>query len=200
VPRAARAELLATAPINVAIWALGGFYLSLMPSLIGRVTGASSVWLGGLSLTALTLSGGVAILFTRRSRAVPALLLGAMALLVGVLVLLAGVNLGRATVLLAGSGIAGIGFGAGFLGVVRSVFPLAGPGERAGLLATFYVESYLSNSLPAVLAGSLARNLDLLEVANLYGAALVVLVLIGLGTTLVRHRVRRGSLSQAARS
>lgn len=198
VPRAARAELLATAPINVAIWALGGFYLSLMPSLIARVTGSSSAWLGGLSVAALTLSGGLAVLFARRSRPVTALLGGAVALLVGVLAILAGANLGLAVVLLAGSVIAGIGFGAGFLGAVRSVLPLAAPQERAGLMATFYVESYLSNSLPAILAGSLARRLDLLDVANLYGGALIVLVLIGVGTTLVRHRARRGTLSQAA--
>ncbi len=66
VPPAARAELLAITPINVAVWALGGFYLSSMPSLIGKVTGAGSVWLGGLSVAALTLSGGVANLLAER--------------------------------------------------------------------------------------------------------------------------------------
>jgi len=43
-------------------------------------------------------------------------------------------------------------------GAVKTVMPLAKPGERAGLLSAFYVEGYLSFSLPAVLAGSLRRS------------------------------------------
>jgi len=188
VPPRARAELLAVTPINVALWALGGFYLSLMPSLLARVTGSPSAWFGGLSVAALTLSGGAAILVMREHRPLLALLAGAVALLAGVPILLAGANLALPWVLFGGSLIAGLSFGAGFLGAVRSIMPLAAPGERAGLMAAFYVESYLANSLPAILAGFMARRLDLLTVANLYGGAIVLLVLVGWALTLRRHR------------
>jgi MFS family permease len=189
VPPCARAELLAITPINVAVWALGGFYLSLMPSLIGKVTGTASVWLGGLSVSALTLSGLAAILAVRQRKPLSVLIIGATALIVGIPAILAGADFGLTAVLLAGSVIAGIGFGSGFLGAVRSVMPLAQPHERAGLMAAFYVESYLANSLPAILAGYMAPRLGLLTVANIYGGALILLVLTGLVLTIVRHRV-----------
>ncbi|WP_198389100.1 MFS transporter [Burkholderia ubonensis] len=198
VPPAARAELLAITPINIAVWALGGFYLSLMPSLIGKVTGAASVWFGGLSVAALTLSGGAAVLVVRLRKPLPVLIVGALALLIGIPAILAGADLGVTAILLVGSVIAGVGFGAGFLGAVRSVMPLAQPHERAGLMAAFYVESYLANSLPAILAGYMTPRLGLLKVANFYGGALMLLVLAGLVLAIVRHRSDRRVAGQAA--
>jgi hypothetical protein len=188
VPASARVELLAVTPINVALWALGGFYLSLMPSLIAKVTGSTSAWLAGLSVAAFMLSGGAAVLIVRRRAPLRALVFGAAALTFGVAAILAGANLGMSAVLLIGSMIAGGGFGAGFLGAVSGVLPLAKPGERAGLTAAFYVENYLSNGLPAILAGYMAQRLDLLVVANLFGGAILLLVLTGLALTLLRHR------------
>ncbi|KVN95504.1 MFS transporter [Burkholderia ubonensis] len=198
VPPAARAELLAITPINIAVWALGGFYLSLMPSLIGKVTGAASVWFGGLSVAALTLSGGAAVLVVRLRKPLPVLIVGALALLIGIPAILAGADLGVTAILLVGSVIAGVGFGAGFLGAVRSVMPLAQPHERAGLMAAFYVESYLANCLPAILAGYMTPRLGLLKVANFYGGALMLLVLAGLVLAIVRHRSDRRVAGQAA--
>ncbi|WP_088510031.1 MFS transporter [Burkholderia ubonensis] len=198
VPPAALAELLAITPINVAVWALGGFYLSLMPSLIGKVTGAASVWFGGLSVAALTLSGGAAVLVARLRKPLPVLIVGALALLIGIPAILAGADLGVTAILLVGSVIAGIGFGAGFLGAVRSVMPLAQPHERAGLMAAFYVESYLANCLPAILAGYMTPRLGLLKVANFYGGALMLLVLAGLVLAIVRHRSDRRVAGRAA--
>ncbi|KVO93950.1 hypothetical protein WJ83_29070 [Burkholderia ubonensis] len=198
VPPAARAELLAITPINIAVWALGGFYLSLMPSLIGKVTGAASVWFGGLSVAALTLSGGAAVLVARLRKPLPVLIVGALALLIGIPAILAGADLGVTAILLVGSVIAGIGFGAGFLGAVRSVMPLAQPHERAGLMAAFYVESYLANCLPAILAGYMTPRLGLLKVANFYGGALMLLVLAGLVLAIVRHRSDRRVAGRAA--
>ncbi len=180
VPRRARAELLAVTPLNVAVWALGGFYLSLMPSLAAAVTGSDTVWLGGLSVAALTLSGGFAIAILRKREPMTARIGGAIALIAGMAVILVGADTGEGGVLLAGSVIAGFGFGAGFLGAMRSVAPLAAPHERAGLMVVFYVECYLANSLPAILAGTMVQRLDLLTVANIYGAALIVLAAGGL--------------------
>ena len=57
--------LLGVTPANVAVWMLGGFYLSLMPSLIVSATQARSPWLGGFAVTALTLSGALAIAWSR---------------------------------------------------------------------------------------------------------------------------------------
>jgi len=53
--------------------------------------------------------------------------------------------------MLAGTIVAGFGFGAAFAGAMLTVMPLAQAHERAGLLSAFYVEGYLSFSLPAIL-------------------------------------------------
>ena len=49
--------------------------------------------------------------------------------------------------------MAGFGFGGAFAGAMLTVMPLAQAHERAGLLSAFYVEGYLSFSLPAILTG-----------------------------------------------
>ncbi len=57
----------------------------------------------------------------------------------------------------------------------RKLLPLAAPGERAGLLSAFYVESYLAFSLPAILAGLAAPKLGLELTTYIYGAVIILL-------------------------
>ena len=63
---------------------------------------------------------------------------------------------------------------------MRTIVPLAAPDERAGLLAAFFVQSYLAFSLPAVLVGLAAPVLGLSYSAYIYGAAVMALATISL--------------------
>jgi MFS family permease len=193
VPIQARSELLAVTPVNVALWALGGFYLSLMPSLIAATVGSAPIWLGGLAVAALTTSGAAAILFGRHRPPLAMLMAGAAFLAIGLGVILAGANTGSLVLLLLGPVIAGVGFGAAFLGALRSVLPLAQPQERAGLMAAFYVESYLANALPVVVAGVFVKVIGLLATANVFGGAVILLALLALPLAVLRHRRLPGS-------
>ncbi|WMT92619.1 MFS transporter [Pelagibacterium sp. H642] len=175
VPAAARRALLIVTPINVAAWALGGFYLSLMPSLLKEVAGSDATWMGGLTVAALTVSGATAILFARRHSAHASLIAGSTALIIGMCMILSGVALSLPLALLLGSMVAGLGFGAGFLGALRSVVPLAAPQERASLMAAFYIESYLANAVPAMAAGYLAQQIGLEETAGIFGLFVLLL-------------------------
>jgi hypothetical protein len=190
VPPPARRAMLLITPANVAVWALGGFYLSLMPSLVRAVTGYVSPLLGGLVVSLLMLSGAGAVLSLRGRPGWTILTVGMTALILGVVVMLAGTARGALPLMMLGSVFAGFGFGAGFLGSLRVLMPLAGPGERAGLMAAFYVESYLAFCLAAVLAGFLARALGLAGAIELYGGGVIVFALIGLGAA--RFGARRG--------
>ena len=58
---------------------------------------------------------------------------------------------------------------------MRTVMPQAQAHERAGLLSAFYVEGYLSFSLPAILTGLLAPMVGLPMAADVYGAAVILL-------------------------
>jgi MFS family permease len=104
----------------------------------------------------------------------------------GVLLILLGVHSASLPLFFLGTLVAGCGFGAGFLGAVRSVVPLALPHERAGLMSAYYVLSYLAFCLPALLAGHLTTEG--------YG---VVLILLALGAWLA-HWLRRSSGASAS--
>ncbi|KTC43291.1 hypothetical protein AO262_33240 [Pseudomonas fluorescens ABAC62] len=90
--------------------------------------------------------------------------------------------------------IAGSGFGAGFLGALRSVVPLALPHERAGLMSAFYVLSYLAFCLPSLLAGNLVRSYGLVVTTDFYGAVLIVLALSALAALRVRSATNKSDI------
>jgi MFS family permease len=188
VPAQARGAFLAVTPVNLALWALLGFYLALMPSLIGTVAGPAAAWMGGLAVAALMAGAAAAILVMRRYPAASALIFGSGALMVGLLGVLAGANLTSPALLLASSALAGIGFGAAYFGALGSVAPLAEPHERGALMAAFYIEGYLAYALPAIAAGFLAQQVGLLETANLFGVALILLVGIAMILALAQRR------------
>lgn len=188
VPAQARATLAAVTPINVALWALGGFYLSLMPSLVALTAGPATAWTGGLAVAALTISGGAAVLVVRNRSADTCLIGGALALIVGPVGMLAGVHSASSALLLAGSVAGGVGMGAAFLGAVRRVMPLAAPHQRAGLMAAFYVESYTAFALPALAAGYAARTYGLVATADALGAGVGLVAAAALVAFLLRGR------------
>jgi MFS family permease len=175
VPAQARRALLQVTPVTIASWALGGFYFSLMPSLVRVATGVTLPIVGGLVVAALTFSGAIAVMSLRNVAAVRILAGGIPALVSGIAITLAGVGTQFVGLMLAGTIVAGFGFGAAFAGAIQTVIPLAQAHERAALLSAFYVEGYLSFSLPAILAGLLAPMTGLPLAAYVYGAAVIVL-------------------------
>jgi MFS family permease len=177
VPAPARRALLHVTPVTIASWALGGFYFSLMPSLVRVATGVTSPIVGGLVVSALTFSGAIAVLSLRNMSARRILSGGIPALVSGVAITLAGVQMQHVSLMLVGTIVAGIGFGAAFSGAMRTVMPYAEAHERAGLLSAFYVEGYLSFSLPAILTGLVAPIAGLPLAADVYGAVVIVLAL-----------------------
>lgn len=186
VPPQARRTLWMVLPINTAVWALGGFYASLAPSLVRTATGSTSNLIGGATVAALTVTGALMIYCLRNRPGDKVLQLGATLLPAGVALILIAVHTASLSLFFVGTLVAGCGFGAGFLGAVRSLVPLALPHERAGLMSAFYVLSYLAFCMPALLAGSLTRTFGLVASTDGYGAVLIVLAL-GALFTLVRQ-------------
>jgi MFS family permease len=187
VPPQARQTLMRVTPVNIATWALGGFYFSLMPSLVRVATGLASPFIGGLVVAALTFTAAVSVVLFRKQPAAATLAAGTVTLASGVVITLIGVHAQEAALLLLGTVAAGFGFGAAFSGTLRTVLPLATACQRAGLLSTFYVESYLAFSLPAILAGLLAPVLGLPVSAYIYGTAIILLAV----TSFVAARASR---------
>ena len=175
VPAAARDTLWLIAPLNTAQWALGGFYLSLGPTLARSVIGSAMPMLGGALIATLVLSGAVGILWLRHRPARVVSLASAVALVFGMLLTLAGIHLHAVSVFFLGTVVAGLGFGAGFNASVRSLVPLAQAHERGALMASFLVISYLAFSLPALAAGLAVGHVGIEAAAMGYGLALIVI-------------------------
>ena len=68
VPKAAAAAMARLFPLTLSAWALGGFYLSLMPSLVIEATGIRSPLVGAAVVSALMVSGGLSSLGDARPR------------------------------------------------------------------------------------------------------------------------------------
>ncbi len=180
VPLQARQALWRVLPLDLAAWAVGGFYLSLAPSLVRAATGSTSNLIGGALVAVLTLSGALSIYLLRNQEADKMLRPSAGLLVIGLALVLVAVHGASLPLFFVGTLVTGGGFGAGFLGALRSIMPLALPHERAGLMSAFYVLSYLAFSLPSLLAGNLTRVFGLIPTTDGYGAVLIVLCVVAL--------------------
>ncbi len=179
VPVHVRKAFILALPALIATWAFAGFYAALAPSLVRAVFGFGSSLPAGLVLFAMAGSASLAVLLLRNHEAKTVALYGAMALLIGMSITVTALTSSSAPIFYFGAVVAGIGFGAGFQGAVRSVITLAKPDERAGVLSVIFVVSYIAMGLPAIIAGLfIGSHGDLRFTTEQFAA--VVMVLAGL--------------------
>ena len=198
LPRATREPLLLALPVLVALWALAGFYGALSPMLVRGMMGSNSPLLGGLALFVLAASGGVAVLLLQRREPREMMTFGAASLLVGVAIAAVSLANSSVTSFFLATAIAGIGFGTGFQGAIRTVVPFAAAHERAGVLSIIFVISYISMGLPAVIAGwMIARDGDIVGTAQIFCAVLMALAFTALLANVLRTLTKRQSQARA---
>jgi sugar phosphate permease len=192
LPRATREPLLLALPVLVAVWALGGFYGALSPMLVREMMGSNSPLLGGLALFVLASSGGVSVLLLQRREPQEMMTLGAATLLLGAVIAAVSLVNSAVTLFFLATAVAGIGFGAGFQGAIRTVVPFAAAHERAGVLSIIFVISYISMGLPAVIAGwMIARDGNIVATAQIYCAVLMALAFTALFASVLRTLTKR---------
>ena len=188
LPRSVRRPVLVAAPVLFAVWSLAGLYGSLGPALLRQLTGSKAVVLGGLALFVLAGVAAASVLALRHVQPRALMAIGIIALIGGVALTLVALGSGSAVAFFAGTMVAGVGFGSGFQGSVRTVLPLTAPHERAGVLSLLYVVSYLGLGVPAVGAGYLVVHGEgLLATTREYGLAVVALATLAL-VGLLRRR------------
>ncbi len=180
IPQHVRAELLALVPIFVASWALGGLYLSLGPSVAASIFGLPSHFDGGLMVALLSGTGAVTAYCLRRTASPRLLPFGAGLLAFGMVVTLVALEATSVGLAIAGTLIAGVGFGAASLACFGTLARLARPGERGELFAVAYTISYVAFSVPAVAAGFASTSYGLHRTTVVYGVVVVVLSLAAL--------------------
>lgn len=180
VPPAARKEFAAAAPVIAATWMLAGLSLGLAPTIVRNVFHLNSGLVNGLSGFIAPATAAVIAVAFGRLRPRNGMILGIYASIAGTGGVVTGVLAGSLALMIAGLVITGIGFGAAFSGSLRLIMPLAGPRQRAGIVAAIYVVAYIAFGLPVIVAGQLAAPLGLMPTVVGYGGATVVLALISL--------------------
>jgi len=199
LPRATREPLLLAAPVLVALWALGGFYGSLSPLLVKGMLGVSTPLIGALPVFVISAIGGLSVLALQKLEGKDMMLLGAASLIVGAGVVALSLPHSDIAFFFLGTMIAGVGFGAGFQGAVRSVVPFAAPHERAGVLSIIFIISYIALSVPAVAAGwMIAHNGNLPATALVYAVVVIALASTALLASLLRVATQRQRVSRVA--
>ncbi len=188
VPRQARGTFAMALPCLIAVWMLSGFYLSLGPSLAVQVLGSADLLWGGLVIFLLAGVGAVGPVVFRGVSGPAAMLAGCLGLLAGAVVTLAAIEATSAAAFLAGTAVAGAGLGTAMLGAFRTVSAEAAAGQRAGLVAAYFIASYLAFSIPVVAAGIATAHFGLHRTALVYCAAIAALAAVAAGTLIFRRR------------
>jgi hypothetical protein len=184
VPRQARSTFAGAVPCFVATWALGGLYLSLGPSLAAAATGSPNLLWGGLVIFLICGTGAAAAFILRGISSRAAMLAGCLLLLAGVAVTFGAIATTAAAAFLAGTVIAGAGFGLGFSGAFRMTLAQATPSQSAGLVTAIFTVGYLAFSIPALIAGVATTKLGLHSTALVYSASLAALVAVAIAVLL----------------
>lgn len=180
VPRSSRRLFRGVAGSLVASWALGGMFLSLVPSALGTVFGITNHFAAGALIAVVTGVGALTGLAIQRMDTRRAVLLGLVALVLGPIVTVSFVFAHSLPGMVIGSAIAGVGFGAGFQAPLRMLLATAAPTHRAGLLSTIYVVSYLAFGVPSVIGGLLEPSVGLVPVIAGYGGFIVLAAVVAL--------------------
>jgi MFS family permease len=187
-------------PCLIGLWALGGFYLSLGPSLAAQLLHSSNLLWGGILIFLLTGLGAAASGALARVSPTRVMLAGCLALTVGALVTFTAIDTGTPWVLFLGTGIAGLGFGPGFLGAYRATVtvPLVTSDQRAGLITAIYIVSYVATAVPAVIAGIATSLYGLHDTALVYSVGVGVLTATAAVILLARPAATHAEPEQAA--
>ena len=191
VEPAVRPAFVGALPSLIAGWGVGGFYLSLGPSLALQLAVSSNRILGGIAIALLAGVGALSIIAVRAWPAGRAMRSGAIAQAVGLALTVVAVALKASVLFFIGTAATGVGFGVAWLGVLRSLVGLASATGRGALLAAIFLVAYLSFSIPAVVAGYAVTRVGLHDAALWYGVAVEILALAGVAGTLLINRSAR---------
>jgi hypothetical protein len=191
VPVGSRRDLASALPISIAGWALGGLYLSLIPTIVRHVTGSAMALTSGTVVAALASTGAVSILFARPHAANRVIAVSAAMLALGIVATLCGVLAGSVAIILSGTIVAGVGFGSGFLGALKTTLLNVSAADRAGLMSALLIVSYVAFSAPVMIAGVAIPIAGLVPTTVAYGIGTVLLSIIAFAAALRSNPFRR---------
>ena len=179
VPVAARAAFVRGMPLLIVVWALGGLYLSLAPSLMVHVFGVDNGIVNGLTVAVLSGFGAVAPTVLGRFAAPRPAVIGLVSIAAGLALLIVSLFTRSLPLFFIATAVAGVGFGGAFSAQIQTLAPLASAHQRGELFAAIFVVSYLAFSVPTMGVGFLVAPLGLLRTVEGYAAVLMLIAAFG---------------------
>ena len=159
-------------------WSIGGLFFSLGPQLSSILFDSTNHVVEGLNIFVLAGAGALAQLAFGRVAPWASAAFGSVALALGMGTIVAASAAGSGALLVVGSIVAGVGFGAAFLGGLRTLSAAIPAEHRAGVMAAFYIAAYASLSLLAVAAGFVVGSLGVTDTFEIFGTAIAGLALV----------------------
>jgi MFS family permease len=144
--------------------------------LAAQETGSRNLLWGGLVIFLLCGTGAAADFTLRGISSRAAMLAGCLCLLAGVAATFGAIATKAPAAFIAGTAVAGVGFGLAFQGAFGVILALATPSQRAGLVTAVFAAGYLGFSVPALIAGVATTKFGLHSTALVYSASLAALV------------------------
>lgn len=177
LPRDVRRPFTEAATTAVVGFGTLGFFSSLVPSLLKASLHRPNHALGGtvvFLLYAAAVAGQFAGKRLGRSRAIPSGLLITAAGLAMVVAAFATTTLG---LLIVGAVVCGLGVGLAIMGGLALVNEVCPPGQRAEILAAFFVITYISAALPVVLAAVIADHAGSVAATSMVAGLIGLLII-----------------------
>ena len=159
-------------------WSIGGLFFSIGAQLSAHLFSTANVVVAAVAGIMLTVPAALAQLAFHRVPAWLGAAAGSAALTAGLVLIVIATATGSRPLFLAGSFIAGIGFGTAFLGGLRQLTAVIPAEHRAAVMSAFYLVAYASLSVPAVIAGLVVTHLGLQTTFEVFGSIVAGVALI----------------------
>jgi MFS family permease len=189
VPPAARQVFAVTLPSLIAAWLVSALFLGLMPTILHLKFGIDSPVVSGLAAFAEQGTGGAVALALSKMKPQRLVFAGGAAIVVGIALFIASITDTSLPLLWIGAIVGGAGLGGAFTGTIRSLVPLVGAQERAGLFSAVYLVSYITFGVPVILAGLFLSTIGVTAIALIFGVVTLVAAATGVVTQLATARL-----------
>lgn len=160
---------------SIATWAVGGFDLSLSPTVSADFLNSQSYVVDSLSIVILGVAGLITQIVCQRWSFRRSMVVGAVLLALGMSALVYSLWPRSVFLFFAGSVVLSCGWGLTSIGSFRALVALATPTSRAELVAAVYVVSYLAFSLPSVAVGFAVSHVGLRDTMVVFGVGVAIL-------------------------
>jgi MFS family permease len=178
VPRQVREPFVLAALAVLSSWSIAGLSFSLGPQLSGQLFHSTNTVVSVLGIVMLAGAAALSSLPSRRFAPRFGAALGSALLAAGMVMIVLAALWVSTTYFIAGSVLAGLGFGLAFLGGLRGLVTVIPPESRGSVIAAFYIAAYTSLSVPAVLAGLVVPHLGLRTTFEVFGSIVAAIALL----------------------